>query len=250
MTDKDLCIETEEIQTDGKDTYYCHRYEPTPYEVLDELFTFYTPEKTDVFVDYGCGMGRLNFYIEKRYSLSSTGVEYSPVYYEKALENKKTYNGNKDKIHFVNCKAEDYLVSKNETVFYFFNPFSPEIFHAVINRILDSFENIQESITLILYYPEDDTVFIWSVIQHLSGWTKLPPPMPFTKTVESDFAFIGLPSKNLLLLPDCSNDPRMLPIFQIQHRTSMCQLPLRLLPAAHQCQTRHFFCHQFHREQP
>ena len=52
MTDKDLCIETEEIQTDGKDTYYCHRYEPTPYEVLDELFTFYTPEKTDVFVDY------------------------------------------------------------------------------------------------------------------------------------------------------------------------------------------------------
>ena len=118
MTDKDLCIETEEIQTDGKDTYYCHRYEPTPYEVLDELFTFYTPEKTDVFVDYGCGMGRLNFYIEKRYSLSSTGVEYSPVYYEKALENKKTYNGNKDKIHFVNCKAEDYLVSKNETVFY------------------------------------------------------------------------------------------------------------------------------------
>ena len=43
MTDKDLCIETEEIQTDGKDTYYCHRYEPTPYEVLDELFTFYTP---------------------------------------------------------------------------------------------------------------------------------------------------------------------------------------------------------------
>ena len=53
MTDKDLCIETEEIQTDGKDTYYCHRYEPTPYEVLDELFTFYTPNKTDVFVDYG-----------------------------------------------------------------------------------------------------------------------------------------------------------------------------------------------------
>ena len=89
MTDKDLCIETEEIQTDGKDTYYCHRYEPTPYEVLDELFTFYTPEKMDVFVDYGCGMGRLNFYIEKRYSLSSTGVEYSPVYYDKALENKK-----------------------------------------------------------------------------------------------------------------------------------------------------------------
>lgn len=78
---------------------------------------------------------------------------------KKALENKKTYNGNKDKIHFVNCKAEDYLVSKEENVFYFFNPFSPEIFHAVINRILDSFEKYPRTITLILYYPEDDTVF-------------------------------------------------------------------------------------------
>ena len=37
--------------------------------------------------------------------------------------------------------------------------FSPEIFHAVINRILDSFEKYPRTITLILYYPEDDTVF-------------------------------------------------------------------------------------------
>lgn len=78
---------------------------------------------------------------------------------KKLWKTKKTYNGNKDKIHFVNCKAEDYLVSKNETVFYFFNPFSPEIFHAVINRILDSFEKYPRTITLILYYPEDDTIF-------------------------------------------------------------------------------------------
>ena len=45
--------------------------------------------------------------------------------------------------------------------FTFFNPFSPEIFHAVINRILDSFEKYPRTITLILYYPEDDTVFLF-----------------------------------------------------------------------------------------
>ena len=167
MTDKDLCIETEEIQTDGKDTYYCHRYEPTPYEVLDELFTFYTPEKTDVFVDYGCGMGRLNFYIEKRYSLSSTGVEDSPVYYEKALENKKTYNGNKDKIHFVNCKAEDYLVSKNETVFYFFNPFSLELLKRVMGRILDSYYAKPRNIQLFFYYPTDEYISYMMTVNEL-----------------------------------------------------------------------------------
>lgn len=192
----------------------------------------------------------MNFYIEKRYSLSSTGVEYSPVYYEKALENKKTYNGNKDKIHFVNCKAEDYLVSKMKLFFTFLIRFLRKFFTLLLTVSWIRLKNIQEPSHSFSTIRKMTLFFIWSVIQHLSGWTKLPPPMPFTKTVESDFAFIGLPSKNLLLLPDCSNDPRMLPIFQIQHRTSMCQLPLRLLPAAHQCQTRHFFCHQFHREQP
>ncbi|MCI5731902.1 MAG: class I SAM-dependent methyltransferase [Eubacterium sp.] len=159
MTDQELSIQTEEIQTDGKDTYHCHRYEPTPYAVLDELFSFFTPSSRDVLVDYGCGLGRLNFYVEKLYSLRSTGVEFSPIYYERAIDNLKTYNGKKDNIHFVHCRAEDYIVSSDETLFYFFNPFSAEIFRSVVNRILDSWQEFPRSITLILYYPEDDSIF-------------------------------------------------------------------------------------------
>lgn len=159
MTDKELCIETEEIQTDGTDTYHLHRYEPTPYEVLDELFTYYTPKENDVIVDYGCGLGRLNFYIENRYSLRSTGVEFSQKYYERALQNKESYNGKRDNISFVHCLAEEYAVSSNETVFYFFNPFSVDIFRRVINQIMLSWQEAPRTITLILYYPEDDTIF-------------------------------------------------------------------------------------------
>ncbi len=159
MTDQELSIFTEEIQTDGKATYHRHRYEPTPYTVLDELFALFKPSPHDVLVDYGCGLGRLNFYVEKLYSLPSTGVEYSSFYYERALENLKSYNGKKDNIHFVHCLAEDYIVSSNETLFYFFNPFSVEIFRSVINRILDSWQETPRRITLILYYPEDDTIF-------------------------------------------------------------------------------------------
>lgn len=159
MTDEELSIQTEEIQTNGKDTYYCHRYEPTPYAVLDELFSIFTPAPEDVLVDYGCGLGRLNFYIEKLYSLCSTGVEYSSAYYTGALENLQSYNGKKDNIRFVHCRAEDYIVSPEETIFYFFNPFSIEIFRSVVNRILHSWQETPRSITLILYYPEDDCIF-------------------------------------------------------------------------------------------
>lgn len=159
MTDEELSIQTEEIQTNGKDTYYCHRYEPTPYAVLDELFSVFTPAPEDVLVDYGCGLGRLNFYVEKLYSLCSTGVEFSPAYYTRALENLQSYNGKKDNIRFVHCRAEDYIVSPRETIFYFFNPFSIEIFRSVVNRILHSWQETPRNITLILYYPEDDCIF-------------------------------------------------------------------------------------------
>lgn len=159
MTDEELSIQTEEIQTNGTDTYYCHRYEPTPYAVLDELFSVFTPAPEDVLVDYGCGLGRLNFYVEKLYSLRSTGVEFSSAYYIRALENLQSYNGKKDNIRFVPCRAEDYIVSPRETIFYFFNPFSIEIFRSVVNRILHSWQETPRNITLILYYPEDDCIF-------------------------------------------------------------------------------------------
>ena len=75
MDDKTLHIQTDFIQQDGKDTFYNHRYEPTPYDVLDNLFSVFAPEPDSCLVDYGCGPGRLNFYVEKRFGLSSIGVE-------------------------------------------------------------------------------------------------------------------------------------------------------------------------------
>lgn len=159
MNDSTLGIQTEEIQTDGKDTFHKHRYEPTPYSVLDTLFASYSPRKNDRFVDYGCGLGRLNFYLENKYSLYSTGVELSKEYYERALQNKESYNGKKDNIHFVHCAAEDYVVSPLDTVFYFFNPFSVNIFRRVIQQILLSWQEHPRTLTLILYYPEDDSIF-------------------------------------------------------------------------------------------
>ena len=55
------------IQTSGEDKYHTsakyHRYEPTPYDVLETLFNHYQLTKNDHIVDFGCGKGRLNFYI-------------------------------------------------------------------------------------------------------------------------------------------------------------------------------------------
>ena len=51
------------IQTCGRDELgadeYHHPYEPTPYSVLERLAGSGLVGKDDVFLDYGCGKGRV-----------------------------------------------------------------------------------------------------------------------------------------------------------------------------------------------
>ena len=141
MTDKTLCIKTEGVQSDDKHSYYNHRYEPTSYEVLDLLFDEYMLTPEDTLVDYGCGKGRLNFYVNSRFHCATVGIELNPAYYQDALNNLNTFHGPfKQKIHFECIPAQNYIVSEKENYFYFFNPFSIELFRKVIGNILTSLE--------------------------------------------------------------------------------------------------------------
>ena len=159
INDKSLCVFTDEIQTDGKDTYDYHRYEPTDYSVLDTLFDFFTPNPDDVLIDYGCGLGRLNFYLERRFHIHTIGTESNAHYYVLAEKKRKNYRGDAKKIQFLCMKAENYTVREQDNIFYFFYPFSVTIFRLVINQILSSWQNHPRTITLLLYYPDDEVIF-------------------------------------------------------------------------------------------
>lgn len=163
ISDKDLHIETEEMQRDGKDTYYNHKYEPTSYEVLEVLFKELQLSKDNGFVDYGCGMGRLIFYVHHLFHCRSVGVELNEEYYKDACNNLESYSKHtihaKRDIHFHLQKAEEYEISKEDTIFYFFNPFSIEIFRKVVTKILRSMEEAFRKITIVLYYPDREYTY-------------------------------------------------------------------------------------------
>ena len=71
--------------------HHYNRYEATPYEALDKLFEVYRLEETDRVVDFGCGRGRVAFYIHHRFQVSVTGIEAHDKTYEEALDNKANY---------------------------------------------------------------------------------------------------------------------------------------------------------------
>lgn len=162
MNDYDsiMNVKTEEIQEDGKDTFHFHRYEPTPYPVLETIMEALQVQSEDAILDYGCGLGRLLFYANYHYRCNCIGVEFSPEFHERAMRNLTTFNGeNKDKIQILCARAENYTLSPHINYIYCFNPFSTAIFRGVLNKIEESFELFPRKITLVLYYPEDETIF-------------------------------------------------------------------------------------------
>ncbi|WP_342513794.1 SAM-dependent methyltransferase [Sporosarcina sp. FSL K6-1522] len=137
-----------------------NRYEATPYIALDELFLSYHLEKADRVVDFGSGKGRLAFYLHHRFQVAATGIEMSGQLYQEALENQESYMRKRREmdsfIRFECCLAEDYEVDMSDNRFYFFNPFSIQIFMKVIDNILLSVEQHKRPVDIILYYPTTD----------------------------------------------------------------------------------------------
>ena len=155
--DKLLNINTIGNQNWKSTSTHNHPYEPTLYIALEELFEDYNLSKDDYIVDFGCGMGRLIFYINYYFKSYVTGVEINERYYEEALINKINYvkknKKSEDKINFECNLAQQYEISTLDNKFYFFNPFSIQIFSKVIDNILESYEENMREMDIIMYYP-------------------------------------------------------------------------------------------------
>ncbi|MBM7692762.1 SAM-dependent methyltransferase [Peribacillus deserti] len=160
--DKLLNIKTAGDQQGFHKSLHYHRYEPTPYSALEVLFSHYELNSHDRVVDFGCGKGRLNFYIHHLFNSSAIGIEMDEGFYEDAVKNRNTYfKGNmiRNNIQFRCCLAEDYSIDPSDNRFYFFNPFSGKVFIKVVNHILQSVEEFNRQVELILYYPPLDYIY-------------------------------------------------------------------------------------------
>ena len=149
------------IKTTGRDDsmadQYRYPYEPTPYSVLERLAGSGYISKRNVLLDYGCGKGRVDFYLSYQTQCRTMGIEYDPRMYERALSNQQTAVSGR-RASFVLVNAEQYPVPAEVDRCYFFNPFSVEILQKVMARILDSYYENPRNIQLYFYYPSDEYV--------------------------------------------------------------------------------------------
>ncbi|RDW16138.1 SAM-dependent methyltransferase [Oceanobacillus arenosus] len=161
--DRLLSIKTTGNQWGVPSSTHYNPYEPTLYEALEVLFDHYELNREDHLIDFGSGKGRLGFYIDYHFHAKVTGVEMNEKFYNMAMENRSHYlhrtKRKGDNIQFYCGLAENYAIDLTANRFYFFNPFSVQIFQRVIQNILQSIEESAREIEIILYYPHDDYLF-------------------------------------------------------------------------------------------
>ena len=131
-----------QIKTSGRDDTkadsYRYPYESTPYAVLERLANSGFFGEGDVVLDYGCGKGRVGFFLSYQTKVKSIGIEYDEQIYRRAPENKKSAVS-RARVAFTLARAEEYEVQTEVNRCYFFNPFSVEILRQVMARIMESY---------------------------------------------------------------------------------------------------------------
>ena len=141
--DKKLNIMTDEIYPyEDKSSSYRDGtpYVPTPYRIIKRILDYLQPKPEDIFLDFGCGMGRAVFFASTRGMKKAVGIELNKDLSEIAQRNLVHFKLRQTPIKLVQGDAVDYRIT-DENLFFLFNPFGLDTFRAVIENIRTSLAN-------------------------------------------------------------------------------------------------------------
>lgn len=181
------------VKTSGRDDsnsdQYRYPYEPTPYTVLERLANSGLIRKKDVVLDYGCGKGRVDFFLSYQTRAKTIGIEYDERIYQGAVENRKTAVSG-GRVEILLQKAEEYEVPQEVNRCYFFNPFSGELLQKVMARILESYYSNPREMYLFFYYPSQEYMSYLMTVNELE----------YYDTIECGDLFDGVDVREQILI--------------------------------------------------
>lgn len=169
--DKLLKIKTSGRDDSNSDQYY-FPYEPTPYCVLERLANSELIKKGDAVLDYGCGKGRVDFYLAYQVKARAVGIEYDDRIYTSAMENRKNAVSG-GRVNFVLQSAESFDVPNDVNRCYFLNPFSVEILQKVMAKIVKSYYQNPREILLFFYYPSQEYISYLMTVDELEFFDQI-----------------------------------------------------------------------------
>lgn len=147
--ERELNISTEGVDYLDEDASN-YGYDPTPYVVLERMVQLGYINEDSVVVDYGCGKGRVGFFLASQLGCRVVGIDHCERMIEDANENLKSYAGGGEMV-FIRSKAEDYCPLDADCL-YFFNPFSTAVFRKVLERVGESVSANPREVLIFFYH--------------------------------------------------------------------------------------------------
>lgn len=111
-------------------------YDTVEYSKLEKIIAFLRLNENDIFVDIGCGKGRIVLYTAAKKLKKVIGIEYEKSLVDIARKNISSFKALKTEIEIIQADAGTYEISEG-TVFFLNNPFG----HKTLIKVLDNIRN-------------------------------------------------------------------------------------------------------------
>lgn len=127
-------------------------YTPLPYHIAHCILDQMSLKSADVFVDVGCGKGRVLCCACRLVLRKVVGIEVNPVLVDLARRNASVVRGQRSLVEVLEMPAEEYDYS-DATGIYLYNPFGAPIMEKVCSRIDESCRRHPRKVQLVYANP-------------------------------------------------------------------------------------------------
>lgn len=161
------------VRTDGRveladlglPSEYRVQYQPSSWLTLPRVLRRSEVSPDDVFIDFGCGMGRMVLEAALFYPLARViGVELSPELARVAQRNIDR-NQRRLKARQVEIVASDvleYEIPDDVTIAFFYNPFYGPIFAYVVRGLIASVDRVPRRLRIVYQNPYEEAMLLSS----------------------------------------------------------------------------------------
>jgi predicted RNA methylase len=150
-------IELEEL---GLDNTFRVEYQPSAWRTLPRVLRRWEVDEDDVFLDVGCGMGRIVLEAAMRYRMKRVvGLELSVALAGIAEQNvRRNRKRLQTPVEIVAGDVDDYDIPSDVTVVYLYNPFGGPILAHFIQRLVESVDRTPRRVRIIYANPQWESV--------------------------------------------------------------------------------------------
>ncbi len=113
----------------------------------------------DVFVDIGCGAGRVLCGVGRSGARRAIGVELDLRMVELARRNAASLRGRKNEISIELADASVFDIPDDATVVFLYNPFGGDVLRASVLRIVESLDRRTRSLRVVYVNPKEPEAF-------------------------------------------------------------------------------------------